>query len=67
MTGTCPACGTQIEVTQADTPGSRLTCTACGASLEVLAAQPLQLDWAFDPPVGRAEPDSAGLADRTQW
>lgn len=67
MTGTCPACGAQVAVPQAETPGTRLTCAACGALLEVLAPQPLQLDWAFDPPVGRAEPDSAGLPNRVKW
>lgn len=50
--GTCPECAGQVHFVHPPTPGQRARCPKCGARLEVVSADPLELDWAFERPLG---------------
>jgi len=48
----CRSCGREIQFRRAPRLGQRLTCPACGTQLEVIGLSPLEVDWAFDEPIG---------------
>ena len=52
---TCRSCGREIRLRRSPTLGLRLVCPGCGTKLEVLGLAPLEVDWAFDQPLGEAD------------
>jgi lysine biosynthesis protein LysW len=52
---TCRSCGREIRLRRPPTLGLRLVCPGCGTKLEVLGLAPLEVDWAFDQPLGEAD------------
>lgn len=65
--GTCPACVQDILLGPGTEPGARTVCPNCGAYLEVLSLSPVQLDWAFDGPVGHQQYDDRVGQDLDHW
>jgi lysine biosynthesis protein LysW len=51
---TCRSCGREIRLRRGPQLGQRLACPACGTQLEVIGLTPLEVDWAFDQPIGEA-------------
>jgi lysine biosynthesis protein LysW len=54
---TCRSCGREIALRREPQLGSRVVCPGCGTKLEVIGLTPLELDWAFDDPLGEAASD----------
>ena len=52
---TCRSCGREIRLRRPAQLGLRLVCPGCGTKLEVIGLAPLEVDWAFDQPLGEAE------------
>lgn len=50
--GACPECAGQVHFVHPPAPGQRARCPKCSARLEVVSADPLELDWAFERPLG---------------
>jgi transcription elongation factor Elf1 len=53
---TCKSCGHEIRFRRSPRVGQRFTCPRCSTQLEVIGLVPLEVDWAFDEPIG--EPTS---------
>jgi len=51
---TCRSCGREIRLRRQPHLGLRLVCPGCGTKLEVIGLAPLEVDWAFDQPLGEA-------------
>lgn len=47
----CRSCGREMHVRRAVRLAERFTCPACGARLEVIGVSPVEVDWAFEPPL----------------
>jgi lysine biosynthesis protein LysW len=65
---TCRSCGREIRLRRLPQLGLRLVCPGCGTKLEVIGLVPLEVDWAFDQPLGEAASeilveDSGGEGD----
>jgi lysine biosynthesis protein LysW len=54
---TCRSCGREIALRREPQLGSRLVCPGCGTKQEVIGLAPLEVDWAFDEPLGEAASD----------
>ncbi len=52
--GTCPECAGQVHFDQTAVLGQRARCPKCGARLEVVGTAPVELDWAFESPLGKS-------------
>jgi lysine biosynthesis protein LysW len=52
---TCRSCGREIRLRRPPQLGLRLVCPGCGTKLEVIGLAPIEVDWAFDQPLGEAE------------
>ncbi|MCJ7513130.1 MAG: hypothetical protein MUO23_09215 [Anaerolineales bacterium] len=52
LDGTCPECAGQVHFSHPPGLGQRARCPKCGARLEVVESSPVELDWAFDSPLG---------------
>jgi lysine biosynthesis protein LysW len=63
--GWCPECGSEIGLGPSAELAARVTCPSCGAYLEIISLSPVELDWAFDQPVGQMQYDY-DLGDRSQ-
>ena len=50
--GSCPECAGQVHFVHPPALGQRARCPKCGARLEVIRAHPIELDWAFERPLG---------------
>jgi lysine biosynthesis protein LysW len=48
----CKSCGHEIRLRHAPRLGQRFTCPRCATQLEVIGLVPLEVDWAFDEPIG---------------
>jgi len=68
----CRSCGREIRFRHPPHLGQRFTCPGCSTQLEVIGLTPLEIDWAFDEPIGEttseivledlpADNDQAGL------
>ena len=51
---TCRSCGREIRLRREPKAGLRLTCPGCATNLEIIGLAPLEVDWAFDAPIGEA-------------
>ena len=49
---TCQSCGREMRLRRPPALGLRLVCPGCGTKLEVIGLTPLEVDWAFDDPLG---------------
>ena len=49
---TCPACDTPIHFRKKPGYGRMIVCRKCDSLLQVLNVSPLELDWAFEVPMG---------------
>ncbi len=47
----CRSCGREIRLRRAIRLAERFACPACGARLEVIGLSPVEVDWAFEPPL----------------
>jgi len=52
LQGTCPECAGPLHFAGSPALGQRARCPKCGARLEVVRADPIELDWAFEGPLG---------------
>jgi hypothetical protein len=50
--GSCPECAGQVHFVRPPALGQRARCPRCSARLEVIRAHPIELDWAFERPLG---------------
>ena len=50
--GSCPECAGQVHFVHPPALGQRARCPKCGARLEVIRTHPIELDWAFERPLG---------------
>jgi lysine biosynthesis protein LysW len=53
--GICPDCDAEVRFAEAPWLGQRVNCPRCGTMLEVTGLSPVELDWAFEEPLGRSE------------
>ena len=53
--GICPDCDAEVSLTDAPWLGQRVSCPRCRTMLEVTGLSPVELDWAFEEPLGRSE------------
>jgi len=54
---TCRSCGREIRMRRVPPLGERLVCPACGTKLEVIGLSPIEVDWAFEEPLGEVASD----------
>lgn len=52
MDTVCVHCKERISLGPRPEIGQRVTCSACQACLEIISVNPIELDWAYDAPVG---------------
>jgi transcription elongation factor Elf1 len=47
----CRSCGRDIRFRRSLRLAQRFTCPHCGARHEVIGLKPVEVDWAFEPPI----------------
>ncbi len=53
----CRSCGREIQFRRPPHLGQRFVCPRCSTQLEVIGLAPLEVDWAFDEPIGETSPE----------
>lgn len=57
----CRSCGREIRFRRSLRLAQRFACPTCGARHEVIGLSPVEVDWAFEPPIH--EPSSEILTE----
>ena len=50
--GICPDCDAEVLFPEPPWLGQQVNCLRCGTMLEVTGLAPVELDWAFEEPIG---------------
>ncbi|MBL7202011.1 MAG: lysine biosynthesis protein LysW [Anaerolineae bacterium] len=53
----CLECGDRITVTGQVKMGQVVTCPECGTKMEVVDLDPFEIDWAYDEPEYKEQPE----------